>query len=386
MPTAPGTSRQPPSRPTRPRDTDSGQPRRSDRRRNSGQQANPNPLDQLDQLFAVEVEAPRRQNSAQRRTEGAGGARTASRSVPVIDLTGEPDSPAVPRNTLTLPRPGAPSMSSSGRSHPRRQMPTNNQPPALNRRDVVSNVVIDLTGDDDAPSARTARQGARPPRPPGHAAIPAHVQPVDLEAEEHRAGPPYIMGMLGQLRRFILPNATGFGVGGLEFVIHNPLGNNRPDFNYQANGYNNGGRAEASNKPAHVPPPKAREGFTRNTSNGSSGGSDELDVLVCPACEKELAYDPDEEGGTSTPGKGGPAPKKARTKKDREEHHFWALKECGHVFCKNCYDTRTKRAATKTSEKSKFRIEPAPSKKILCVVDGCTTEVNKPAAWVGLFL
>lgn len=70
-------------------------------------------------------------------------------------------------------------------------------------------------------------------------------------------------------------------------------------------------------KPKHEPPAPAKDGFTRDTC--------EDQILICPSCEEELAYDPDEEEDN------GPPTKKQRTKKDKAEHHFWAVKECGHV-------------------------------------------------------
>ena len=97
-------------------------------------------------------------------------------------------------------------------------------------------------------------------------------------------------------------------------ALANPLLGNPVQFNYQANGFG-ANRGEAP-KPPHVPPPAAREGFTRNT------GEDV--VAVCASCEEELKYDPEAADGS-------PPAKRARTKKDREEHHFWAVPECGHV-------------------------------------------------------
>lgn len=70
-------------------------------------------------------------------------------------------------------------------------------------------------------------------------------------------------------------------------------------------------------KPPHEAPPPARDGFTRDTNEDA--------VLICPSCDEELAFDPDDED------ENGPPTKKARTKKDKAEHHFWAVKECGHV-------------------------------------------------------
>lgn len=87
--------------------------------------------------------------------------------------------------------------------------------------------------------------------------------------------------------------------------------------NYVAQPFNPGGPAPGPQKPPHEPPPKARDGFTRDT------GEDQ--VVICPSCNEELAYNPDDED------ENGPPTKKARTKKDRAEHHFWAVKDCGHV-------------------------------------------------------
>lgn len=74
--------------------------------------------------------------------------------------------------------------------------------------------------------------------------------------------------------------------------------------------------AFADQKPPHVAPPPAREGFTRSP--------EEEQTIICPSCEKELIQKKDEEPVAK---KGGKAP----TKKEREEHPFWVLKECGHV-------------------------------------------------------
>lgn len=72
-------------------------------------------------------------------------------------------------------------------------------------------------------------------------------------------------------------------------------------------------------KPDHVAPPAAREGFTRSPT--------EDDSIICPSCEEELVHDKEAEEPVAK--RGGKAP----TRKDREEHPFWVVKECGHV----CY-------------------------------------------------
>ncbi|KAI1503292.1 hypothetical protein F5X99DRAFT_407108 [Biscogniauxia marginata] len=132
------------------------------------------------------------------------------------------------------------------------------------------------------------------------------------------------------------------------------------------------GGAVASPKPAHEPPKEAREGFTRET------GEDV--VAICPSCEKELAYDPDgEDDAPLTPAK------KQRTKKDKAEHHFWAVKACGHVYCKKCFDNR--KPVGKNPTPVGFRPDPKGTKnKMLCAVDECDSDVSSKTAWVGIFL
>lgn len=76
--------------------------------------------------------------------------------------------------------------------------------------------------------------------------------------------------------------------------------------------------AAVSAKPPHEPPQPARPGFTRDT------GEDV--IAVCPSCDQELAYDPEDGDDASA----APA-KKTRSKKATAEHHFWAVKACGHV-------------------------------------------------------
>src|SRR5439155_11118703 len=77
-------------------------------------------------------------------------------------------------------------------------------------------------------------------------------------------------------------------------------------------------RPRQAPKPQHQPPPAAQEGFTRSPT--------EDDIVICPACQKELVA---KKGENEPPLKkpGGKAP----NKKDREEHPFWVVKECGHV-------------------------------------------------------
>ncbi|KAJ4409989.1 hypothetical protein N0V82_009357 [Gnomoniopsis sp. IMI 355080] len=158
----------------------------------------------------------------------------------------------------------------------------------------------------------------------------------------------------------------------------NPLADNPPDFNYQANGF--GGRPPPP-KPEFEAPPPARPGFTRNTGVDPETG-EELEI-VCASCDNELKYDDEEDDG--------PRPaKRPRNKKDREEHHFWAVKACGHVYCKSCYDNRKKTKGKDYAELDMhFRVEQsatAKSAKIFCAVDNCESDVTQNNSWVGIFM
>lgn len=79
--------------------------------------------------------------------------------------------------------------------------------------------------------------------------------------------------------------------------------------------------AFADRKPDHIAPPAVPEGFTRSPKDE--------DIIICPSCEEELIHRKDDEEEEPTPKKGGKAP----TRKEREEHPFWVVKECGHVSC-----------------------------------------------------
>ncbi|KAF2966698.1 hypothetical protein GQX73_g6878 [Xylaria multiplex] len=125
-------------------------------------------------------------------------------------------------------------------------------------------------------------------------------------------------------------------------------------------------------KPAHEPPKPARPGFTRDTG--------EHVVAVCPSCEAELAYNPEgDQDNHATP------VKKPRSKKAMAEHHFWAVKACGHVYCKRCFDNR--RPSPRSNVHVGFRPDDTqPSRKIFCAVEDCESEVGAKTAWVGIFM
>lgn len=67
------------------------------------------------------------------------------------------------------------------------------------------------------------------------------------------------------------------------------------------------------------------------------------------------------------------------------------------VYCKKCYENRkcTKNTGFKHKDQGSSALGAAGSSsgavaaknlKVLCAVDGCTTDVSYKTAWVGLFL
>jgi hypothetical protein len=307
-----------------------------ERNRRSEQEQN-NRQAPRDQLVDIEV-GPVRSVASRRRSQA---------QPEVIDLTAEPDSPVLTRapdppqgraqNALNAPQFSA--------RNPRRQLSLSQRTPSLARSDaslIGNNPIlignnpnfIDLTGDE--PPARPPAPVQLPRRewndhdyrshPSRRQHIASSRSPA-IEIDNDNDDETLRRRVAGFVRRAqnlnifqrLLPEGLDidvFHIGGRALNMDNPLAGNVPNLNYRANG----SVGVAAPKPDHVPPSPAREGFTRNT------GSDT--AVVCPGCEAELKYDPDlgaEDGASSPPNK------KQRTKKDQEEHYFWALKECGHV-------------------------------------------------------
>jgi hypothetical protein len=92
---------------------------------------------------------------------------------------------------------------------------------------------------------------------------------------------------------------------------------------YNLNAFNRPPQAPIPPKPKHDVPVQARKGFTRSPT--------EEDVVICPCCEEELVA---KKGEDEKPlvRKGGKSP----SKKDREEHPFWVIRDCGHVSLPFC--------------------------------------------------
>ncbi|KXL41536.1 hypothetical protein M433DRAFT_381439 [Acidomyces richmondensis BFW] len=116
------------------------------------------------------------------------------------------------------------------------------------------------------------------------------------------------------------------------------------DFEHVAFDMGYGGNRPPS--PKYSPPPAPEPGFTRNP------GEDE--VVVCPNCGDELAMGDSE-----------------------VKQQVWVIKGCGHAYCGDCAQNRSRSA--KSSGKGKAKVTepslPTPFKK--CVVDGCEKSANK---------
>ncbi|KAK7697105.1 hypothetical protein SLS64_013898 [Diaporthe eres] len=366
--------------------------------------------------------------------------------VPVIDLTEEPDSPELQRHRpINILRHNSHNHNHNhahNHSHnhihifdddeeeedggialyqpprnPRRHMSQNGRMPSLNRSDGsilngnAAAAVIDLTldsPDDNIPADRRlpppqAAAQLNQPANRNHRRLPAPASPAPAAAgaaPAHRVQyHDFGRHLIGSIRG-LLPGLLAQAVNNpreaadVQFVgavpafpmNPNPLAGNPPEFNYQANGFGGYGGRQPTPKPDFQAPPPSRPGFTRDTRpDGGDASADEELVVVCPSCDNELKYSPDDEDDSPRPAK------KPRGKKSQEEHHFWAVKNCGHVYCKNCYDNRKKHSKGKDSAAAKtgFRFQPSETSKsikIFCAVDDCESEVSPNAAWVGIFM
>ncbi|KAI0180617.1 hypothetical protein GGR52DRAFT_252079 [Hypoxylon sp. FL1284] len=333
-----------------------------------------NESDQIDELVGVEVQELDNPQNRQAHE------RHQTRPEPeVIDLTGE-NSPDRAAFNVRLRRPQ--------RSPPRPSRGDNNY--------VGGHTVIDLVSDsDDEPEAAgipPLRRSDRPRVPRRENNAPPH----RAEAEQRPSlnhpmlrNYQHISRLLSQNIPFLqlFNNGQGRRVVDDDVIMLNqrpilPADNNvgQPErvppaamfppvqLNYNAIPFGNVPHAPGNPKPPHEPPKDTRQGFTRNTAPDL--------VAICPSCEQELAY---EEGDDGTPSKRG------RTKKDKAEHHFWAVKSCGHVYCRKCFDNR--KPVGKNPVPVGFRPDPSGAKnKMLCAVEDCDSEVGSKTAWVGIFM
>ncbi|KAG9248920.1 hypothetical protein BJ878DRAFT_485992 [Calycina marina] len=130
--------------------------------------------------------------------------------------------------------------------------------------------------------------------------------------------------------------------------------------------------AFAAPKQTHVPPEPAKPGFTRSPKEG--------DTIICPSCDEELVHNKLEEQIIVKKGK------KEPTKKEREEHPFWVLKDCGHVFCNKCYQNRIPTKAQTFPASFREVSGKKSTKTYVCAVENCPSEVRSKDKWVGVFL
>ncbi|KAJ5312598.1 hypothetical protein PENANT_c007G07186 [Penicillium antarcticum] len=102
----------------------------------------------------------------------------------------------------------------------------------------------------------------------------------------------------------------------------------------------------SSHSEAYKSPEPAPEGFTRTLSD--------YDVAICPNCHEELGV--------------GEGPK----------GQIYVSKKCGHVYCGECAENRSKSKAKKSGSQTK------PFSK--CQIAGCETSLSSPTALFHLFL
>jgi hypothetical protein len=286
-----------------------------------------------DELIEMELERSRearrevRRDSIARRLATPMAPPALRRQQTVIDLTEEPDSPVL----LSRPQPPPPQT-----RNPRRQMSASQRMPSLTRSDgsiLAGTPVIDLTGESDEREQPPARPTARPQR---HHRHEHHHHQHHHHHIHHPRIPQRSQTWLasftqqianGSILNHLIPRSPVLEIVGFppqpppRMPMDNPLQGNPVMFDYAADGFGGGGPGHGVQ---YVPPAPAREGFTRDT------GEDK--VVVCASCDEELKYDP--ENVEEPPAKGA---KKPRTKKDREEHHFWAVTACGHVSISFCF-------------------------------------------------
>lgn len=241
-----------------------------------------------------------------------------------IDLTADEDES----------EPRAQSQSQGGRN-PRRTASQMSTPPRLARSDSTFMApppanFIDLTESPDDVVALDPMQG-----PPGLRYAPRRremdrlvqvemreEQPQQQQQHQHPRLPPMVPGfgaIAGRLAG-ILGAANYVRAEGMPMVAQNAW--RMPHLDVSINPFHQ--PRQPSPKAPAEPPPPTRKGFTRDTRAESEDGADR--VVICPACHEELAYDP------AGPPVQAPTTASGRKRKRAPgEHHFWAVKKCGHV-------------------------------------------------------
>lgn len=274
--------------------------------------------------------------SRPRRRDAEQQAPPAATETTVIDLTEEPDSPVQSR----LPQLALPGMNNHphqqhvhvyprppGRN-PRRTNSVRITPPRLARSESIvlasESQFIDLTGDDDI----------NPSNPPPPAYEEGRRSRRNNRLPRLRPDAPYSWESLETRPRDLQSIARAFGES-LAGILN--ASSNMTSTLHGLHFHHFTTRAHPS--PYPIPPrepskppleeyPPAREGFTRNTC--ANPEEEDETIVVCPSCNDEMAYDPADVAGSSAPATTATGKKRKRA---HGEHHFWALKKCGHVSC-----------------------------------------------------
>lgn len=196
------------------------------------------------------------------------------------------------------------------------------RPPQLGRSDGSRlQDLIDLTDDSDIIFTGERQLSPRrqsvarplPPRTPSPPLFvpnrPQHARSAGVVASPHTmgviTGAVHHMGAMGAL-----PGALRNFLG-IHVYHHDQFAQAMPGpMDYQHVAF-------VERKPDHVAPPRVPAGFTRSPTDD--------DIVICPSCEEELIHRKETEEIPAK--KGGKAP----SRKEREEHPFWVVKECGHV-------------------------------------------------------
>ncbi|KAF4512276.1 hypothetical protein G6O67_001441 [Ophiocordyceps sinensis] len=292
---------------------------------------------------------------------------------PVIDLTEAPDSPVQQWQQWPEQYQGA--------RNPRRTNSLRVSPPRLARSNTTLFApvasIIDLT--DESPQVAPLRPyRLRSNHSPPHQQAPArHPRPnygTDhlIELELINGGPSFFHHFSRGVQQHMAS------------ILHSDIV--RANFNAPQLDFTGPfSPRQRSPKPPMEAVPPTRDGFTRDTCSDTCPESknDDERVVICPACNEELAYDPTD---TSPPGSTAGGRKRKRA---AGQHHFWALKKCGHVYCADCFENRrpTKAAPAGVGFQSPTGKPPVTVPTDLrCAVEGCETKVATKTEWIGIFL
>ena len=252
----------------------------------------------------------------------------------VIDLTADDDSSVEVQPPLP---------SSQQSNNPRRSRPNRVSPPTLARTDGTisrSNLqpFIDLTGEDDeinevshrhpsraqASPARRQRPAARPRQPSLTLPLPPSsdlLVDMGVGPGPARPMPPRGGGAFSSIAARLGPLGNINALQGNYNALRNFASNWR-DMRLDVTAGTYQAARHETPKPNREKTPPTTEGFTRNTN----ANPDEDMVAVCPLCSEELAYETGVGPSAATTKASG-----SRKRKRAPEHHFWALKKCGHV-------------------------------------------------------